>query len=85
MRASAVQIGDTVTGLDGYEYIFTPVEYIQPLTDEELDTKLVWFTRSSGWGRLVWNALEPDEDVDFVDKVKRIALMTPEAKPDGNG
>jgi hypothetical protein len=66
MRATALRFNDTVVGEDGFEYILTPVEVLQALTDEMLEPDLVWVSRSDGTGQLEWLSLDPDSQVKAI-------------------
>ena len=68
MRATALRFNDTVVGEDGFEYILTPVEILQALTDEILEPDLVWVSRSDGKGQLEWLALDPDSQVKAISE-----------------
>ena len=69
MRATALRFNDTVVGEDGFEYILTPVEVLQALTDEVLEPDLVWVSRSDGKGQLEWLALDPNAQLNAIEEV----------------
>ena len=69
MRATALRFNDTVVGEDGFEYILTPVEVLQALTDEVLEPDLVWVSRSDGKGQLEWLALDPGAQLNAIEEV----------------
>ena len=64
-----MRFNDTVVGEDGFEYILTPVEILQVLTDEILEPDLIWVSRSDGKGQLEWLALDPDAQVNAIEEV----------------